>query len=597
MIFSLTRIKHEVKFFIFLLLFTLHFTLFTSPASAIVDPLSSPNNKFGIHIIGANADEASPAAALVNSSGGDWGYITVLIESKNRDQKAWQKFFDDLRRRHLIPIVRIATEPVSSPISGQAFWKLPYEGEEVAWADFLDSLVWPVKNRYVVIYNEPNHALEWGNKVDAVSYARVLDKTITALKSKNDDFFVLNAGLDASAPNKLPFYQDEVSFTAEMESAVPGIFNRLDGWVSHSYPNPNFAGSPDDYGKGTVWTWEWEREFLEGMGVKKLPIFITETGWKHAEGIKYDSRLPSVELVSRNFKEAFTKCWIDSAIVAVTPFLLTYQEEPFDRFSFKKHTGESQNEKILPAGRDILGVEYPDYYPMYQAIQSLPKVSGRPAQENKADLSRSLVYSTIVAGENYDMSLAFKNTGQSIWNEYDPLELRAIQGGETFNITPVRAAGKIEPGNEVTLNVRLKASEPGKQKLSLQLFAGSKPFDDKIYQYDIEAKSPVALQVFASLPWKKDFSGEYLLKIVSDVMSATAKVILDQNGISAPLEGKYLLPDYNFDFTLYKPFYKPKTVGLKLKPGENKLDFGTLEPDFLSALTNPKEFWRLILGD
>src|SRR3990167_1341043 len=95
------------KVFLFLF-FTFTFLLFPSAVHAVVDPLSVPNNKFGIHIIQATPDESSPAASLVNSQGGDWGYVTVLIEGKDKKKDKWQEFFNDLRRRHLIPIVRIA---------------------------------------------------------------------------------------------------------------------------------------------------------------------------------------------------------------------------------------------------------------------------------------------------------------------------------------------------------------------------------------------------------------------------------------------------------------------------------------------------------
>ena len=103
--------KFLIKVFLLFSLYTLYSILYTSQVSAITDPLSVPNNKFGIHIISASPDESSPAAKLVNTNG-DWGYITVLIESKDRNQGKWQEFFNDLRRRHLIPIVRLATEPV-----------------------------------------------------------------------------------------------------------------------------------------------------------------------------------------------------------------------------------------------------------------------------------------------------------------------------------------------------------------------------------------------------------------------------------------------------------------------------------------------------
>ena len=460
---------------IFFLLFTVTCTL--SPAYAIVDPLSVPNNRYGIHIISATPDESSPAAQLINSSGGDWGYITVLIESKDRDHDKWQQFFNDLRRRHLIPLVRLATQPEGN------YWKRPYEGEEQAWADFLDSLNWPTKNRYIIIYNEPNHAKEWGNKVDAKSYAIVLDKTITALKSKNRDFFVLNGGLDASAPQQLPNYQDQISFMQQMNEAVPGIFDRLDGWVSHSYPNPAFAGSPQAVGRGTVGTWKWELLQLHSLGVNKnLPIFITETGWKHAEGIIYDSALPTSEQTAQYYITAFQSAWNSNQIIAVTPFLLSYQETPFDHFSFKT---TSQ-----------------DYYPSFQSILTLPKILGKPVQDNLAKLEKGEIYSSIVAGQSYDISLTFKNIGQSIWDKN--IKLIATAGGNLLGIQPIAIEdGKqVEPNQTHTFKLNLKAPSSGKFKISLNIFSADKQFDSKPVEFTTEVKLPVILQLLSSLKWK-----------------------------------------------------------------------------------------------
>ncbi|MFH1536083.1 MAG: hypothetical protein ABIC96_03370, partial [Patescibacteria group bacterium] len=434
-------------------------------ASAIVDPLAVPNNKFGIHIIQATPDESSPAAQLVNTNG-DWGYITVLVESKDRKHDKWQEFFNDLRRRHLIPLVRLATKPQGN------FWKRPYEGEEQAWADFLDSLNWPTKNRYVIIYNEPNHATEWGNQVDAISYAETLDKTIAALKNKNQDFFILNAGLDASAPSKPPFFEDQTVFMRKMDEAVPGIFNKLDGWVSHSYPNPNFVGFPVDRGRKTVRTWEWEQEFLQSLGVGNLPIFITETGWKHAEGINFDNFLPSAETVSQYFKQAFQGSWNAPEIVAVTPFLLNYQESPFDHFSFKK-------------------VADTNYYPMYKTIQDMPKVFGRPLQDKKFQLTKGEIYKSIVAGESYTILLTFKNTGQSIWNDRDPVYLAPLKGGYELGIEKIKLSTdvKVEPDQEYTFHVRLKAPLSGNYKVALNLFEGQNMFDSPALEFTTEVKS------------------------------------------------------------------------------------------------------------
>lgn len=569
----------------------LSWAIFPKIAFAIVDPLASPNNKFGVHIIAPTHDESSPAAQLVNSSGGDWGYVTLLIENKDRNRDKWQTFFDDLRRQHLIPLVRIATQPEG------ALWKRPSDGGEQAWADFLDSLNWPTKNRYIIVYNEPNQGAEWEGQVDPASYAQVLDKTITTLKNKNPDFFVLNAGFDASAPPKPPLYLDEWSFLKLMEKEVPGIFNKLDGWVSHSYPNPGFAGSPEASGKGSIRTWAWELQKLQELGVTKdLPVFITETGWKHAEGLNLDKSLPVAETVGKYLQKAFQEAWNDNRIAAVTPFLLDYQQFPFDHFSFKKINGSLQSlqESAYPERSERASSAY---YPHYEMVLGLPKTSGRPDQEDKATLAKGEIYRSIVAGENYTIPLTFKNTGQSIWGDSGTVKLSVISGQTELGISPIELplSQKIEPGKEATFNVRLHAPQSGIFEVNFQLYNGGQPFDQEPLKFKTKVKSPVTLLVSTSLPWKTNFSGEYLLSVVSVVINNTfTNVNLNADGQSEPIEARYLLPDYAFNFTLQKPFYKPKTIQAKVTSGVNKLDFGTLDPDFLSALLNPKELWELL---
>lgn len=565
------------------LLLLLCLIFLAKPVHAIVDPLSVPNNRFGIHIIGATPDESSPAAQLVNTNG-DWGYVTVLVESKDRNHEKWQEFFNDLRRKHLIPLVRLATQP-DPPAGG---WKRPYEGEEVAWADFLDALNWPTKNRYIIIYNEPNHATEWGNAVDAKFYSETLDKTITALKNKNRDFFVLNGGFDASAPNQLPRYQDELSFINQMEEAVPGIFDKLDGWVSHSYPNPEFAGSPDAIGRGTVRTYSWELNILRNLGLnKRLPVFITETGWKHAEGINLQSAWPGADTVAEYYKNAFEYAWNNNMIVAVTPFLLNYQEAPFDHFSFKKLTGDQQNQKIL-------GAMSSPYYSMYQTIQNLPKISGRPVQEIKAKLIEGEVYTSIVSGENYTISLTFKNTGQSIWNDREQVKLVPVAGGSALGITVANLPKeqKVEPEQEYTFKINLKAPQSGTYNVSLNLFEGNREFEEEAVKFTTQVKSPVILVVLGALGWKKNFEGSYVLKVKGVSGDSAQSITLDKSGLSSKIEARYLLPDYAFDFSLERPFYSPKTLHQKVSAGVNTLDFGTLNPDILSLILNPRELLK-----
>ena len=121
---KLTKLFARLLLIAYYLLLTIYLPAGT--AYATYDPLSTPNNKFGIHVISATPDETSPAKDLVNLNG-DWGYITILVESKDRNHDKWQAFFNDLRRKHLIPIIRLATAPEGN------FWKKPFRPSIGLW--------------------------------------------------------------------------------------------------------------------------------------------------------------------------------------------------------------------------------------------------------------------------------------------------------------------------------------------------------------------------------------------------------------------------------------------------------------------------------
>lgn len=280
-----------------------------------------PNNKYGIHLAQPHLNDLKNTAELVNSNGGDWGYVTLVIQENDRDRAKWQDIFDRLRELRLIPIIRIATKPEGEN------WRRPKKEDADSWVGFLDSLNWVVKNRYIVLFNEPNHASEWGGVVDAASYAEVVGEFARKLKEKNMDFFVMLAGFDASAPHAPPKFEDEEIFLGKIENF--SIFNFVDGWASHSYPNPGFSGSPWAYGRGTVRGYEWELELLGRLGIKKdLPVFITETGWIRQK--REEQR------VAENYRIALENVWgSDSRVMAVTPFVLDYQTDPFLGFSWK----------------------------------------------------------------------------------------------------------------------------------------------------------------------------------------------------------------------------------------------------------------------
>ena len=252
---------------------------------------------------------------------------------------------DDCARRHLIPIIRLAT---TGDYFVQGSWSEPSDYDVLDFANFLNSLNWPTKNRYVVIFNEPNRGDEWGGTPDPATYADILDYATKIFKQTNPNFFVIAAGLDNGAANVPGQSIDEFTFMQEMNNEVPGIFAEVDGLASHSYPNPGFTASPSTDSMG-IYSFYYQNELIYQLTGKKLPVFITETGWT--------SDKVSDQTQSDYYTDAFANYWNDPNVVAVTPFLLRADSGPFTQFTFLRNGNPTA---------------------VYSAYKNLAKVKGQP---------------------------------------------------------------------------------------------------------------------------------------------------------------------------------------------------------------------------
>lgn len=343
---------------------------------------AAQNNRFGVHIL--FPEEVPIAAELVNSSGGDWGWVVIPIQAVDRNRDKWQRFMDDCAKYHLIPILRLATYP-----QGQN-WMKPDEFGAVDFANFLSDLNWPTREKHVIVYNEPNHANEWGGEVNPQEYADVLSDTIFQFKKRNRDFVVLGAGLDAAAPDSSST-MDEYEFMLGMASEVPDIFQKIDGLNAHSYPNPAFSGSPYAAGRYGISSYISELDFMQNyFGVLNLPVYITETGWKKSGSVP-------PWLVSSNFEVAYQQIWKEDYIKVIAPFVLKADAGPFEPFS------------ILDKG---------EKREVWQAIYNLKKEKGAPAQETKSRNQNYYKIDNRVAEPAQDAktNLKFKNLWKNIIN-------------------------------------------------------------------------------------------------------------------------------------------------------------------------------------
>lgn len=431
--------KAMIKYFVTILLLLMISWCLPKGVLAVVDPRLFPNNKVGITLLSPDS-EIEDASKLVNTNG-DWGWVLLIIKKSERNVDRWQSVFNQLAKKRLIPIVRIATD-----FDNNGYWQRPTDEDARQWADFLNKLYWPVKNRYVQVYNEVNQSQEWGGKVDAPGYATELLKTIDALKAKSPNFFVLNAPLDLALPSSSSSLDAE-TFYQTMEGTKPGIFSKLDGWASHSYPNPGFVASPLSTGRLSIQGYLWEQGLVSGyLKGKQLPVFITETGWKNNNSQNFGL---SPDTIADFYKTAFENIWSDSNVIAVTPFVFNFPDKTLGSFSFKDN---------MEGGKD-------KFFKYYYAVRDLIKGKGQPERENKAGNFVFEIPDTIITNLEDRGEIRLRNVGNYVWE---------MGGDTTFTINAKNAkvgnfkfaSKEVLPGQTASAQFRIKGIKTGKAEIT-----------------------------------------------------------------------------------------------------------------------------------
>lgn len=328
--------KLIAHYFSYLLLAICYF-LFAPPIHALYDPASVPNNKLGVHILHPN--EVENAAKLVNSSGGDWGYVTVPIQPVDRDLVKWQDFMKKCNSLHLIPIIRITTIPTGGT------WDSAQDTDLVDFANFLNELDWPTENRYIILFNEVNQSKEWGGVVDPVKYTDIVKNARIIFKERSEHFFLLGPALDDALPDSTTSMSAK-RYLAAMHAHDNAVWSYFDGYSFHSYPNPAFAQPPRQTGFPGITSYKY---LFTQYKLANKPVFITETGWDQTK------------LSEAKLKEYWNTAWgiwgSDPRVVAITPFILD-GGAAFPSLSLTTSDG-----KLSPSG---------------QAIQDIIKIKGEP---------------------------------------------------------------------------------------------------------------------------------------------------------------------------------------------------------------------------
>ncbi len=562
-------LKNMKKIILLLALF-----LLLSGTVRAIDP-SLPNNKVGIHLAVPSDEDIQKAADLVNSTGGKWGYVTLVIQENDRSKDKWQQIFNKLREKRLIPIIRLATIP-QGPV-----WKKPTQNDIKEWVSFLNSLNWVTKDRYIVLFNEPNHGQEWGGSVNPEDYAAVSYDFAKALKEKNKDFFIMLAGLDAIAPNQPPSFEDAATFLSRMTSSKKELFDFIDGWSSHSYPNPDFAGSPTDRGKNTVASYQWELEYLSSLGVsKQLPVFITETGWPH-NGY-------SPQTIGDFLKQTYEELWFsDDRVRAATPFILNYQTPPFLEFSWQKP-------------------ESTQMYEHYDIIKNMHKTEGSPEQIEKGKVMLTLPKELLI-DSTYSLPIKLQNRGQALWDKDEGYRLKTEEGEipDSFFADVVQVAPTED--EDVLLFIKT-GSQKTKNKVKISLFKGEKKLVDGGYWTYVTGPLPkITFRIPRFPKLTADDKRTYEIQIFDSseqlVFKKKGLRTTDTTGVLEQVRNVY--PGGRYRIVILSDYYLPRQSFVVMKKDFNTINFKPMIPadfhkdgrfdlaDIITFIRNPKFLFLL----
>lgn len=310
--------------------------LFSVAPAAGAEPLF-PNNKVGINVIRHfDANYLRAVSQIVNSSGGDWGYVTVLLLKEDwRDPARIQRLLDDANRFRLIPILRLSTR-MEGPI-----WVKPEPNDPAEWKRFLTGLKWYTPAVYMMVGNEPNLGLEWGGEPNPREYARYLQSFLDTFADQRSRFKILNGPMDMSNLTQQGM-MDDFEFLAGMKAEVPDIFTRLDGWATNPY---HFFE-----GRGIRYTYRGYAQELDFIGVN-LPVFIAES---------YIGFVDDPQVIAQYYDTAFSYWLQDPRVVAATPHFFNPEAKVFWMFDADA------------AGNPI------NLSPTALRLRQMPKIAGSP---------------------------------------------------------------------------------------------------------------------------------------------------------------------------------------------------------------------------
>ncbi len=204
------------------------------------------------------------------------------------------------------------------------------------FGDYVEAFV----NRYgdrvpvIIIWNEPNLALEWGfQPLNPEGYAQLLKAVYPRAKAANQNVLVLGGALAPTlAPPGNPQGMNDLIYLQRMLDAGAG--DAMDGLAAHAYGWSFPADDPPDPEVINFRRTELVHQLLVDNGYEDMPIYITEGGWNdHPRWTRAVKPAQRIENTVRAYE--LVKSWPWAKVAAIWAFRYPWPARTYlDYFTF-----------------------------------------------------------------------------------------------------------------------------------------------------------------------------------------------------------------------------------------------------------------------
>jgi hypothetical protein len=245
----------------------------------------------------------------------DWSHSDLVI--------------DHASRQGLTVIARLGMTPEwARPSESASSFLAPARYDD--FGDFVQAFVERYGDRVaaIIIWNEPNLALEWGfQPLDPEGYTQLLAVAYRRAKAANPKVQVLGGALAPTlAPPGSDQAMNDLLYLGRMFDAGAGEV--MDGLAVHAYGWVFPADDPPDPNVINFRRTELVHQLLLARGYADLPIYITEGGWNdHPRWTRAVKPAQRIENTLRAYE--LVKSWPWAKMMAVWAFRYPWQARTY----------------------------------------------------------------------------------------------------------------------------------------------------------------------------------------------------------------------------------------------------------------------------